>query len=132
MIWNPDMRDIRNVPIASTFIQESDDERVAGNQLNREYFKLMDEFKETSHTVSGYKKKARMGSMEYADKLNEFMETPDFERYSKARGYANTISKLRQALKKAQESGEDVMVEENLRQILHDLKRQMVEELKEQ
>lgn len=132
MIWNPDMRDIRNIPIASTFIQESDDERVAGNQLNREYFKLMDEFKETSHTVSGYKKKARMGSMEYADKLNEFMETPDFERYSKARGYANTISKLRQALKKAQESGEDVMVEENLRQILHDLKRQMVEELKEQ
>ena len=132
MIWNPDMRDIRNVPIASTFIQESDDERVAGNQLNREYFKLMDEFRETSHTVSGYKKKARMGSMEYADKLNEFMETPDFERYSKARGYANTISKLRQALKKAQESGEDVMVEENLRQILHDLKRQMVEELKEQ
>lgn len=132
MIWNPDMRDIRNIPIASTFIQESDDERVAGNQLNREYFKLMDEFKETSHTVSGYKKKARMGSMEYADKLNEFMETPDFERYSKARGYANTISKLRQALKRAQESGEDVMVEENLRQILHDLKRQMVEELKEQ
>lgn len=132
MIWNPDMRDIRNVPIASTFIQESDDERVAGNQLNREYFKLMDEFRETSHTVSGYMKKARMGSMEYADKLNEFMETPDFERYSKARGYANTISKLRQALKKAQESGEDVMVEENLRQILHDLKRQMVEELKEQ
>lgn len=132
MIWNPDMRDIRNVPIASTFIQESDDERVAGNQLNREYFKLMDEFKETSHTVSGYKKKARMGSMEYADKLNEFMETPDFERYSKARGYVNTISKLRQALKRAQESGEDVMVEENLQQILHDLKRQMVEELKEQ
>ena len=132
MIWNPDMRDIRNVPIASTFIQESDDERVAGNQLNREYFKLMDEFKETSHTVSGYKKKARMGSMEYADKLNEFMETADFERYSKARGYANTISKLRQALKRAQESGEDVMVEENLQQILHDLKRQMVEELKEQ
>lgn len=132
MIWNPDMRDIRNVPIASTFIQESDDERVAGNQLNREYFKLMDEFKETSHTVSGYKKKARMGSMEYADKLNEFMETPDFERYSKARGYANTISKLRQALKRVQESGEDVMVEENLQQILHDLKRQMVEELKEQ
>lgn len=131
MIWNPDMRDIRNIPIASTFIQESDDERVAGNQLNREYFKLMDEFRETSHTVSGYKKKARMGSMEYADKLNEFMETPDFERYSKARGYANTISKLRQALKKAQESGEDVMVEENLQQILHDLKRQMVEELKE-
>lgn len=132
MIWNPDMRDIRNIPIASTFIQESDDERVAGNQLNREYFKLMDEFRETSHTVSGYKKKARMGSMEYADKLNEFMETPDFERYSKARGYANTISKLRQALKRAQESGEDVMVEENLQQILHDLKRQMVEELKEQ
>lgn len=132
MIWNPDMRDIRNVPIASTFIQESDDERVAGNQLNREYFKLMDEFRETSHTVSGYKKKARMGSMEYADKLNEFMETPDFERYSKARGYVNTISKLRQALKRAQESGEDVMVEENLQQILHDLKRQMVEELKEQ
>ena len=132
MIWNPDMRDIRNVPIASTFIQESDDERVAGNQLNREYFKLMDEFKETSHTVSGYKKKARMGSMEYADKLNEFMETPDFERYSKARGYVNTISKLRQALKRAQESGEDVMVEENLQQILYDLKRQMVEELKEQ
>lgn len=132
MIWNPDMRDIRNIPIASTFIQESDDERVAGNQLNREYFKLMDEFRETSHTVSGYKKKARMGSMEYADKLNEFMETPDFERYSKARGYANTISKLRQALKRAQESGEDVMVEENLQQILHDLKRQMVEDLKEQ
>lgn len=131
MIWNPEMRDIRNVPILSTFVQESDDERVAGSQLNREYVKAMEEFRETEHTISGYKRKARMGSMEYADKLSDFMNTPEFKKYSKMKGYASSIAKLRTALKKTEELNGDVMDAEYLQEMLRELKQQMLEELKE-
>ena len=131
MIWNPEMRDIRNVPIVSTFVQESDDERVAGSQLNREYVKAMEEFRETEHTISGYKRKARMGSMEYADKLSDFMNTPEFKKYSKMKGYASSIAKLRTALKKTEELNGDVMDAEYLQEMLLELKQQMLEELKE-
>jgi predicted nucleotidyltransferase len=131
MIWNPEMRDIRNVPIVSTFVQESDDERVAGSQLNREYGKAMEEFRETEHTISGYKRKARMGSMEYADKLSDFMNTPEFKKYSKMKGYASSIAKLRTALKKTEELNGDVMDAEYLQEMLRELKQQMLEELKE-
>lgn len=132
MIWNPEMRDIRNVPIVSTFVQESDDERVAGSQLNREYVKAMEEFRETEHTISGYKRKARMGSMEYADKLSDFMNTPEFKKYSKMKGYASSIAKLRTALKKTEELNGDVMDAEYLQEMLRELKQQMLEELKEE
>lgn len=131
MIWNPEMRDIRNVPIVSTFVQESDDERVSGSQLNREYVKAMEEFRETEHTISGYKRKARMGSMEYADKLSDFMNTPEFKKYSKMKGYASSIAKLRTALKKTEELNGDVMDAEYLQEMLRKLKQQMLEELKE-
>nr|DAH91542.1 MAG TPA: Type I restriction enzyme [Caudoviricetes sp.] len=131
MIWNPEMRDIRNVPIVSTFVQESDDERVSGSQLNREYGKAMEEFRETEHTISGYKRKARMGSMEYADKLSDFMNTPEFKKYSKMKGYASSIAKLRTALKKTEELNGDVMDAEYLQEMLRELKQQMLEELKE-
>jgi predicted nucleotidyltransferase len=131
MIWNPEMRDIRNVPIVSTFVQESDDERVAGSQLNREYVKAMEEFRETEHTISGYKRKARMGSMEYADKLSDFMNTPEFKKYLKMKGYASSIAKLRTALKKTEELNGDVMDAEYLQEMLRELKQQMLEELKE-
>ena len=131
MIWNPEMRDIRNVPIVSTFVQESDDERVAGSQLNREYVKAMEEFRETEHTISGYKRKARMGSMEYADKLSDFMNTPEFKKYSKMKGYASSIAKLRTALKKTEALNGDVMDAEYLQEMLRELKQQMLEELKE-
>lgn len=131
MIWNPEMRDIRNVPIVSTFVQESDDERVAGSQLNREYGKAMEEFRETEHTISGYKRKARMGSMEYADKLSDFMNTPEFKKYSKMKGYASSIAKLRTALKKTEELNGDVMDAEYLQEMLRELKQQVLEELKE-
>lgn len=131
MIWNPEMRDVRNVPIVSTFVQESDDERVAGSQLNREYGKVMEEFRETEHTISGYKRKARMGSMEYADKLSDFMNTPEFKKYSKMKGYASSIAKLRAALKKTEELNGDVMDAEYLQEMLRELKQQMLEELKE-
>ena len=124
MIWDPDSRVVRNVPIVSTFIQDADDERTAGSQLNREYNELMREFDKTDHKVKGYKKQIRLGAMEYADKLNEFMDTPEFQRYSSLYGYVSAIRKIKSAIKYSPD--EDV---ETLKQSLNDLKSQMVEEM---
>lgn len=124
MIWDPDSCVVRNVPIVSTFIQDADDERTAGSQLNREYNELMREFDKTDHKVKGYKKQIRLGAMEYADKLNEFMDTPEFQRYSSLYGYVSAIRKIKSAIKYSPD--EDV---ETLKQSLNDLKSQMVEEM---
>ena len=124
MIWDPDSRVVRNVPIVSTFIQDADDERTAGSQLNREYNELMREFDKTDHKVKGYKKQIRLGAMEYADKLNEFMDTPEFQRYSSLYGYVSAIRKIKSAIKYSPD--EDV---ETLKQSLNELKSQMVQEM---
>ena len=69
--------------------------------------------------------------MEYADKLSDFMNTPEFKKYSKMKGYASSIAKLRTALKKTEELNGDVMDAEYLQEMLRELKQQMLEELKE-
>lgn len=125
MLWNEDMREWRNVPVLSSFYTESN-ERTSGSQLNREYYDAVDEAEDVEHLYSGYNKQAKMGSMEYAEKLNELMESPIFKRYQIVKGYKNAISKLSTQLK---EAGLDEMDE--LETLIMNLKVEMLEELEE-
>ena len=126
MLWNEDMREWRNVPVVSSLYQEAE-ERTTGSQMNREYFDYKEEHDEIEHRISGYKKQIRMGAMEYAEILNNFMQTPEFKRYVELKGYVNAVSKMNSSLKYA-----DKTQREEIEQRINEIKQQLVNELHEE
>ena len=108
--------------------------RTRGNDIDRAYYDYVDtEHKEVDATLrdlrSGIRTSAQsgdqMGAMEYAQMLNDFMQTPEFQRYSKAHGNINAIKRLQTALKSADGNSRDAIEDQILQ-----LKKQMVDELK--
>lgn len=125
MLWDEEMREWRNVPVASNFYQEAE-ERTTGSQLNREYFDYKEEHDEIEHRISGYKKQIRMGAMEYAEILNDFIQSPEFKRYAELKGYVNAVSKLNSSLKYA-----DKTQREEIEKRIAEIKQTLVDELHE-
>ena len=125
MFWDEDAREWRNVPIFGSFYQVSD-ERTSGSQINREYYNALNEAKQTEHDYRGYKKRANMGVAEYAEKLNELVNSDAFKRYQKINSYQKAITKLNEALKQA-----DKTDEEQIETRIMELKVNMLDELGE-
>ena len=98
MLWNEDLREWRNVPVISSFYQTAD-ERTTGSQVNREYYDAVDEMDGVQHSLSGYKNQVRMGNIEYAEKIDELINSEVFKRYALVKGYYNAIQKASNALK---------------------------------
>ena len=68
-----------------------------------------------------------MGAMEYAEILNNFMQTPEFKRYVELKGYVNAVSKMNSSLKYA-----DKTQREEIEQRINEIKQQLVNELHEE
>lgn len=133
MLWDEDMRQWRNVPVASTFYQEGD-ERSNGSQLNREYFDYREEHEDVEHMLSGYKKKIVEkhgkgdveGEQEYREILQDFVQSPEFKRYQALHPYVEAVSKCNSALKNLE--GED---RKRVEDRMNELKKELVEKLHE-
>ena len=126
MLWNEDLREWRNVPVISSFYQTAE-ERTAGSQINREYFNAVDEMKDTQHLFSGYKREIRMGNIEYAEKVNELINSEVFKRYALVKGYDKAIKKASDALKVI----EDPTKREDVETMIMNLKVEMLEKLED-
>lgn len=98
MLWDEDMREVRNAPVVSRFVTRHD-QRSRDMNLNNAYYELIEEYEQTAHALSGYRNKARLDSVAYARKLAELMESDEYARYKKARGYKKAIDYLRSRLK---------------------------------
>ena len=123
MLWDEDARTWRNVPVVSSFYQVSD-ERTSGSQVNREYYDVLDEVERTEYLYRGYNKRAKMGSIEYAEKLNKLINSDVFKRYQKVNSYKKAITKLNEALKQA-----DPTDREQIETRIMEMKVDMLEEL---
>lgn len=126
MLWNEDLREWRNVPVISSFYQTVE-ERTAGSQINREYFNAVDEMKDAQHLFSGYKREIRMGNIEYAEKVNELINSEVFKRYALVKGYDKAIKKASDALKVI----EDPTKREDVETMIMNLKVEMLEKLED-
>ena len=126
MLWNEDLREWRNVPVISSFYQTAE-ERTAGSQINREYSNAVDEMKDTQHLFSGYKREIRMGNIEYAEKVNELINSEVFKRYALVKGYDKAIKKASDALKVI----EDPTKREDVETMIMNLKVEMLEKLED-
>lgn len=124
MLWNEDLQEWRNVPVISSFYQTAD-ERTTGSQINREYSKAVDEMEDVQHSLSGYKNQVRVGNIEYAEKIDELINSEVFKRYALVKGYHNAIQKASKALKLI-----DPTQREEVETMIMNLKVEMLDKLK--
>lgn len=125
MIWDEEARIARNIPVASSFYQESD-ERTAGSQLNREYFDALEEMDEFAHRMSGYQKEITKGNAEYEKLFEDLVNSDEFMRYSIIKDYSNAISELGQVLKNNGPTEEEA---QEIEGVIQELKKEMLDEL---
>jgi hypothetical protein len=125
MIWDEEARIARNIPVASSFYQESD-ERTAGSQLNREYFDALEEMDEFAHRMSGYQKQITKGNAEYEKLFEDLVNSDEFMRYSIIKDYSNAISELGQVLKNNGPTEEEA---QEIEGVIQELKKEMLDEL---
>lgn len=125
MLWDEDMREVRNVPVVSRFLT-SHDQRSRDMNVNNAYYDLIDEYERTDHAIRGYRKGMRQDAETYGTKLSELMESDAFMRYQRMHGYKKAIDRLRRAIKKV--DPEDAV---ELERRLYKLKVEMVDAVKE-
>ncbi len=123
MIWDEDTREIRNIPIVNKFLQTAE-ERTYGSHTQKEFYEAMDKVEDTGHKLSGYSKQATMGSIEYAEKLNELINSPEYKEYKLAMGYKSAIKKLQNSL-----GNIDKTKEKEVSEAIQRLQKEMLEEL---
>ncbi|WP_462375800.1 LPD38 domain-containing protein [Segatella buccae] len=100
MPFNPNLREMRNVPIANKFFKAAD-ERTKDRRITEEYYRYLDEYEKTAQKVSGYTREAKNGIAEYAEKIDFLFNSPEYERYQIVKGYKSSIDKIGQSLKAA-------------------------------
>lgn len=108
--------------------------RTRGSEEAQKYYQYVDEeYKEVGTTLRDLKKKvedaAKQGdnvtALEYAERIEEFTQTPEFEKYSRMAGYEKAIQKLSKAMKDVS----DKATKERLEDKMLELRKEMVEEL---
>lgn len=100
MPFNPNLREMRNVPIANKFFKAAD-EHTKDRRITEEYYRYLDEYEKTAQKVSGYTREAKNGIAEYAEKIDFLFNSPEYERYQIVKGYKSSIDKIGQSLKAA-------------------------------
>lgn len=125
MIWDEEARIARNIPVASSFYQESD-ERTAGSQLNREYFGALEEMGGFQHRLSGYQKEITKGNAEYEKLFEDLVNSDELMRYGIIKDYSNAISELNQVLKN---NGPTEEKAQEIEGVIQKLKNEMLDEL---
>lgn len=125
MIWNEDTRNIRNVPVISSFIKIPD-ERSIGGDVNNQYYDAVQEARWVEEQERKYRKHIRMGASDYAEKLNELLQSPLYQRYKVIMPASDKVSDKQKMLKEA-----DVTNPDSVEQVIYNLKEEMLRELQE-
>ena len=109
--------------------------RTRGNEEAKAYYEYLDnEYKEVSTTLADLKSKMKaeemkgneMGSLEFAEMLDDYMKSDVFQRYSLFGGKAKAIEKIRDMLLKVDERTMDLMED-----VMLQLRKEMVEEMEQ-
>ena len=94
MIWDEDMRDIRNVPFFNRNIKDSR----SGNPIDRSagdrYNTYMGEYRLSKQRWNGYRRETKHGVPDFVKKLTEFGNTPQGQRMFIIDGYIKSINTL--------------------------------------
>lgn len=126
MLWNEDLREWRNVPIIGSFYRTTE-EQTAGSQINREYYEAVEEMKDVQHLVNGYKRELRMGNLEYAEKIDELINSEIFKRYGVIYEFSNAIKEASDYLKLIDDTTDREKIETGIMNLKVDMFKRLEE-----
>ena len=96
--------DWRYAPIVSRFVRTGD-ERTQYRKVEEEYFKYLEEYKQTKHKLDSYEDAEKQGLVEYAKKIDLIHNSEEFARYTVMEQYQTFINGYRK--QKNEAKGED-------------------------
>lgn len=99
MVWDEDMRDVRNIPFLNRNIKDSR----SGNPINRSagdrYNTYMKEYRLSKQRWDGYRRETNHGVTDFLDKLIDFGNTPQGRRMFIINGYKKSLDKIDKQIK---------------------------------
>lgn len=98
-------------------IIKNGDERTEAKAINKEYFRLKDEYEETQRLLRSYENESDNGILEYAEKLNFLYNSPEYRRYEIFDEYRPYIEELNDMLKETNDKDEIKDMENELIEI---------------
>lgn len=122
--------EVRSMPVLNRFYNRAS-EYSTQSELNRQYFKCLDELKETESRLRQYQEAVSNGEMDIntmLDKYSEIVESGKQQRVEIIKLYSREINKIREGLNTSTLTMEE---KEELEQEILLLKRQMLEDLKQ-
>lgn len=145
---------LRNAPIAYPLYSDEDEKkviqkysdrfiktveeakRVRGTDEEKAFYEYADnEYKEVDTRLKDLKKDLKkayqdsdsIGVMEYAQKINELLDTPEFQRYKKYKGKVEAHKKITKALRNS-----NTQNREKLEDLILKIRREMYEEMRDE
>ncbi len=100
MIWDDDMREVRNVPVLNRFFHMPS-ERTRDRVIKEAFYNSLDDAKEVEHKEQGYRRMLKNGVEAYADKYDRLLKSEEWKRYEIVYGYREAVGKMQKALKEA-------------------------------
>ena len=98
-------------------IIKNGDERTEAKAINKEYFRLKDEYEETQRLLRSYENESDNGILEYAEKLNFLYNSPEYRRFEIFDEYRPYIEELNYMLKETNDKDEIKDMENELIEI---------------
>ena len=99
MIWDEDMRDVRNLPFINRNLKDSR----SGNPINRSagdrYNTYMKEYRLSKQQWDGYRREAKHGVTDFLDELINFGNTPQGQRMFIIDSYKKRLDKIDKQIK---------------------------------
>ena len=98
MLWNEDIREMRNVPVFSSFLYTGG-ERTKNSRMKRVYHDLVEEFKGYNYINTELRKEYRNNPIEAAKLYSEFAASPEYKKWQIIKAYKKHIDKIEKAIR---------------------------------
>ena len=131
MIWDEDMRDIRNIPFLNRNVKDSQ----SGNPINKSagdrYNTYMQEYRLSKQRWDGYRRETGHGVTEFVPKILEFTKSAPGRRMFIIDGFKKSIDEIDKQIKDmgAYEGYGNDEKRKRLKKISNDLKQRLVNQL---
>lgn len=130
---NKDIQVLKNVPVVSSLVKKADVQDGKDGFDREKYYDYMDEYEKTLHDYKAYKKGAKEGDAEAAEKAERLKDNPEGKRMEAINEKIKKIERKDRRVRKIDRKKDPTQEEQERRDELkaesNELKQQLVEEL---
>lgn len=130
MLWDEDMRDIRNIPFINRNLKDSQSGNPVSKSAGDRYNTYMKEYNLSKQRWNGYKREVSHGVTEFLPSLTDFTKSAPCQRMFIIDSYKKSTDELNRQIKYMKEYGyETEQDRKDLQQLSDNLKKELVDKL---